>query len=60
MTVWLSPELVDFTRPVNVQVNGRAISRKPIQPEVRVILEDVRTRGARLHPFWAKVEAEEK
>jgi hypothetical protein len=60
VTVWLSPETVDFTRPVSVMVKGRAISRKPVQPDSRVILEDVRTRGVRLHPFWAKVESDSK
>lgn len=60
VTVWLSPEMVDFSRPVHVQVNGRALSRKPVQPDLRVLLDDVRTRGARLHPFWAKVEAENR
>jgi hypothetical protein len=58
VTVWLSPEMVDFAQRVDVQVNGRALSRKPIQPDLRVLLEDVRTRGVRLHPFWAKVEAD--
>jgi predicted esterase len=58
VSVWLSPEMIDFSRPINVKVNGRDLSRKPIQPDLRVLLEDVRTRGARLHPFWAKVEAE--
>jgi predicted esterase len=57
-SVWLAPEMVDFSRPVNVQVNGRALSRTPVRPDLRVLLDDARTRGARLHPFWAKVEAE--
>jgi predicted esterase len=60
VTVWLSPETVDFTRPVSVTVKGRAISRKPVQPDSRVLLDDVRTRGVRLHPFWAKVESDAK
>jgi predicted esterase len=60
VTVWLSPETVDFTRPLSVMVKGRALSRKPIQPDSRVLLDDVRTRGVRLHPFWAKVESNAK
>ena len=27
-----------------------------LEPSLSVLLEDVRTRVARLHPFWAKVE----
>jgi predicted esterase len=56
--VWLSPELVDFQRRVTVTVNGRRIDsgRSPIQPDLATLLEDVRTRGDRQHPFWLKVQ----
>jgi predicted esterase len=55
-TVWLSPELVDPTRgSVGVTIGGRRSVVK-IEPDLDVLLEDVRTRGDRLHPFWAKVE----
>jgi predicted esterase len=53
--VWLSPEMVDFAQPITVTVNGRPI-RKDAAAEVKTLLEDVRTRGDRQHPFWAKVE----
>ena len=60
LTVWLSPEVVNFndsTRPIRVLVNNRPITKNGrIEPDLRVLLEDVRTRGDRLHPFWAKVE----
>jgi predicted esterase len=59
-SVWLAPEMVDFTRPVKVLVNGRPLSPTPVLPDLRVLLEDVRTRGGRQHPFWAKAEAEGK
>jgi hypothetical protein len=55
--VWLSPELVDFTQPVNVSLDGRKLSRDPIQPDEAVLLEDLRTRGDRQHPFWAVLES---
>ncbi|MCR9116495.1 MAG: alpha/beta hydrolase-fold protein [bacterium] len=51
MTIWLSPELVDFDE--RIYVNGRA---ETVEPDIRVLLEDVRTRGDRQHPFWAKIE----
>jgi predicted esterase len=54
VTVWLSPEIVNFARPLTVRINGKAQNR--IQPSVTTLLEDVRTRGDRQHPFWAKVE----
>ena len=48
-TVWLSPDLIDFDRKISV---GR--DKPEIVPSVEVMLEDVRTRGDRQHPFWAK------
>jgi predicted esterase len=49
LTVWLSPEIVDFNKKIAF---GR--DRVDIAPANDVLLEDVRTRGDRQHPFWAK------
>lgn len=57
VSLWLSPELIDFQKRNNITVNGRRYNG-PIAPDREVILEDVRTRGDRLHPFWAKVDAQ--
>ncbi len=54
-TVWLTPEMLSFDRRITVTVNGRDI-REDVRPDAEVLLEDVRTRGDRQHPFWAKVE----
>jgi pimeloyl-ACP methyl ester carboxylesterase len=54
--VWLTPEMVDFEQPVSVSVGNRRI-REEVQPSVEVMLEDARTRGDRLNPFWAKLES---
>lgn len=54
--VWISPELVDLERPVSVTVDGKKLSRDEIVPDVAVLLEDLRTRGDRQHPFWAVLE----
>lgn len=53
-TVWLAPEMLSFEREITVTVNGRDI-REDIKPDAEVLLEDVRTRGDRQHPFWASV-----
>ncbi|MBX7167929.1 MAG: peptidase [Pirellulales bacterium] len=60
VTVWLSPELVDFQQKILVTVNNQRIPRGggTIQPDLTVMLDDVRTRGDRQHPFWAKVESQ--
>lgn len=57
-TVWLSPELVDFSQRVAIVVNGRTLKSggSLIEPDIAVLLEDARTRADRMHPFWAKVE----
>jgi predicted esterase len=52
--VWLSPELVTFNDSLKITINGKTFRR--IQPSLEIMLEDVRTRGDRQHPFWAKVE----
>jgi pimeloyl-ACP methyl ester carboxylesterase len=56
-TVWLSPELVDFKQKLVVEVNNRTLTpaKRTVVPDVTVLLEDVRTRADRQHPFWAKV-----
>jgi len=57
VTVWLSPDNVDFSQPVSVAVNGRKHTNPDsAAPNLEVLLEDVRTRGDRQHPFWAKCE----
>ena len=57
VSLWLTPELIDFQKRNNIVVNGRRYNG-PVAPDREVLLEDVRTRGDRLHPFWAKVEAQ--
>ncbi len=52
--VWMTPEIVDFSRRVSIDVDGRK-SRTSIIPSTEVMLEDARTRADRLHPFWAKL-----
>ncbi len=57
-TIWLSPEVVDFSQPIDIKINGSKLTkaRGSTAPNLRVLLEDVRTRGERIRPFWAKLE----
>jgi pimeloyl-ACP methyl ester carboxylesterase len=57
VTIWLSPELVDLNQKLVVELNGRAITPRDrtVRPDLTTLLEDVRTRADRQHPFWAKV-----
>ena len=52
--VWLSPEILNPGRDtIDVTIGGRR-HRVDTTPNLSVLLDDVRTRGDRLHPFWAK------
>lgn len=57
-TFWLRPDIVDFSKPIRITFNGRRLTRKSsaIRPDLAVLLEDVRQRGDRHRPFWAKLE----
>lgn len=55
-TIWLSPQMVDLNEHVSISLNGRNLREVP-EASVEVLLEDVRTRGDRQHPFWAKIES---
>ena len=53
-TVWLMPELVDFNKRIRISVSGFPDVRQ-VKPDIAAMLEDVRTRGDRMHPFWARI-----
>jgi pimeloyl-ACP methyl ester carboxylesterase len=55
--IWLSPELVDFAKPVTVTLDGQRLLKGPAAPDLTVMLEDLRLRADRQHPFWAVVES---
>ncbi|MGL4513483.1 MAG: alpha/beta hydrolase-fold protein [Lacipirellulaceae bacterium] len=58
VTVWLSPELVDFGKPIEIEWNGRRLVPRgeTVEPDLEVLLEDARTRADRVRPYWARVE----
>lgn len=60
--IFLAPEIFDFKQRGEVLFNMRKISTGNgiITPDVRVILEDARTRGDRKHPFWAAFSSEKE
>jgi hypothetical protein len=55
--IWLSPELVDFSKPLTVSLDGQRLLKDRPTPDVGVMLEDVRLRADRQHPFWAVVDS---
>lgn len=56
--LWLYPELVDFSK--DVQIADRGSFKGSVKPSRRTMLEDVRRRGDRQRPFWAKVVCDGK
>ncbi len=56
-TLWLLPDLVDFTKLLEISGRG-ADFRGAIKPSRQVLLEDVRRRADRQHPYWAKLVCE--
>jgi predicted esterase len=59
VTVWLSPQMLDFQQRANIVVNTRRVNAQNrfLEPELETLLDDARTRGDRQHPFWAKIVA---
>ena len=54
VTVCLAPEMVDFSKKTTVFVNGKKVPGT-MAPSIVHLLEDVRTRGDRQHPFWLRI-----
>lgn len=54
-TVYYSPEMLDLSKKMTLNLPGKA-KNKSFEPSAEVLLEDVRTRGDRQHPFWAKID----
>ncbi len=53
--IWLSPEIIDFQRPLTIYLGSRRLHQGEITPDVDVLLEDLRTRCDYQHPFWAVI-----
>ena len=53
--IWLSPEVIDFQRPLTIYLGSRRLHQGEITPDVDVLLEDLRTRCDYQHPFWAVI-----
>lgn len=56
-TIWLSPEFVDFSKRIEIRGRGRGF-KDYVKPSRKVILDDVRRRADRKHPFWARVDCD--
>ncbi|RCS41199.1 peptidase [Bremerella cremea] len=57
--VYLTPDLVNFDERITITYKGRNYGNG-VEPSTEVMLEDGRTRADRLHPFWAKVDTNDR
>ena len=55
LDIWLGPKSVDFSRRIEVEVNGRVKFRQVAKPDLGPMLEDLRVRGDRQQMYWLKV-----
>jgi hypothetical protein len=57
VTLWLAKEMIDFTKPLTVRLNGGlAFANKKAIPSLSTLLEDLYQRGDRQRLFWAKIQ----
>jgi predicted esterase len=57
VTIWFSPGIIDFEKPVTVHVNShQMVSNRKIKPSLETLLEDFYFRGDRQRLFAAKME----
>ena len=59
LTIWLSGDMIDWTKPVRVALNGSTpagYKPKVMEPNLEVLLEDYYARGDRRMLFLNKLE----
>ena len=55
MTLWLSPDFVDFSREIVINGRGKKFEGS-VRPSRKTMLEDARQRFDLKRPYWAKVD----
>ncbi len=55
-TLWLTPEMVDFDKRLQVTVHGQQRYNDFVEPSIEAVLEDFRQRGDRQRVFQARID----
>jgi pimeloyl-ACP methyl ester carboxylesterase len=56
VTIWLSKDMIDFTKPLTVRLNGGvALMNRKVTPSLTTLLEDLYERGDCQRLYWAKL-----
>ena len=58
MRVMLHPKLIDFSKPVTINVNGKQLFSGMVKPDLELMLESVREFDDRGRIYWAAVDLE--
>lgn len=56
VTIWFGPKMIDFTKPVQLRVNGSAANRRKLEPSLRVLIDSFCERGDRQRLYTAKID----
>ncbi|MCL2743133.1 MAG: alpha/beta hydrolase-fold protein [Planctomycetaceae bacterium] len=58
VVIYLTPNIIDFNAKASVKVGNKDYHPKNgyVEPSIEVMLYDAKTRGDRLHPFWARLD----
>jgi pimeloyl-ACP methyl ester carboxylesterase len=57
VTLWITPTMIDFTKPVQVRVNGQSVGRpRVIHPSLETMLEEIYVSGDRQRIVLAKMD----
>jgi hypothetical protein len=56
-TIWLSPEMIDFTKPIQLRINGRLVGNtRTVAPSIPIMLEEYFQNVDRQRLFYAKID----
>ncbi|HUG19023.1 MAG TPA: PHB depolymerase family esterase, partial [Planctomycetaceae bacterium] len=58
MTLFLTPEIFDFDKPLTIKRSRSGYTNKLVQPSLQHMLEDFRNRADRKNIVWAKIRLE--
>ena len=57
LSVWLSPTMVDFTKPIQIRINGQMVGQpKLVTPSIATMLEEHFKNVDRQRLFYAKLD----